>query len=192
MKLELNENPSFSNGENKTEEGMRNCIEVVPSLPTYHIEDIEVTRVLKYLFSPDSTRHEKMIVEYSMGFCEIIDSVNYCANFSCLPYAPDTMSAYEVLGLFVNCCFDIDLTERQLAIWGIKKVYMDESPTIRTASIHNLLEGLNRALSEETPSHVEIVCEDGEVMVGKHMFGVFKEEKLIELYKETIGNKTNN
>ena len=52
MKLELNENPSFSNGENKTEEGMRNCIEVVPSLPTYHIEDIEVTRVLAIIIRP--------------------------------------------------------------------------------------------------------------------------------------------
>ena len=60
-----------------------NYIEVVPSLPTYYMDEGEIGRVLKLLFVPEEPTPVKVVLEYPFGRVELLD-YEHCDIFSTL------------------------------------------------------------------------------------------------------------
>lgn len=128
MKLEIQENPGEQKSSqvgSKTSGEMKNVnyTEAVPTLPMYCISDCEITRVLKLLFVPEKFNPVKVIVEFNMGFCHLLD-YDPCETetFSTLLGQPDTVEFYHLERLLFECELDADFAARQLAEWNITKV----------------------------------------------------------------------
>jgi len=128
MKMQINESPDELKGNQAGSKasGKRkkdvSYIEVEPFLPTYHMEDIEIGRVLKYLFDPDSSIPKKMVIQYRMGVSHLIDfNPRDVDDFSSVCNHPDTVDWWHLIRYLYNCDMDIDFTIRNLKFWGITK-----------------------------------------------------------------------
>jgi hypothetical protein len=134
MKLEIQENP----GEQKSSQvgrktsSVKDYIEVVPSLPTYHMSDVgTISKVLKYLFNPDNAQPEKMLTESNMGFCLLENCECDCfEEFSTIFGHPDTIAMFPA-GKFLDYCdMDVDQGVEELKKWGITQVDLGQGLNI--------------------------------------------------------------
>ena len=124
MLLEINENPGEQNSSQVgSKTSSVNYTEAVPTLPMYCISDCEITRVLKLLFVPEKNDPEKMIVEFNMGFCQLLD-YDPCETytFSTLLGQSDTVKHYHLERLLLEVDLDTDIAASQLSGWNITKV----------------------------------------------------------------------
>ena len=167
MKMQINESPDELKGNQAGSKasGKRkkdvSYIEVVPSLPTYHMEDIEITKVLKLLFEPEKFNPVKEIIEYNMGFCHIVDyEPGEMDDFSTLRDHPDTVESYQLEQFLFYCNLEEDFAADQLAEWGITKVAF-KYKTDKIVSTKVFFEAY-KILVQNKANELIIKCEDGE------------------------------
>ncbi len=166
MKIEINENPGERNnssqvGSNASEEKKKivSYIEVVPSLPRYHIGDYEILKVLKMLFVPEEKRPAKLIVESNSGFVEVIDWTRNEEDFSTIQDHQDTVESGQLEPFLFMCNFDVDRAVKDLAEWGITKIsFRDETDKI--VSTNAFFEAYKTFVLNKAKELI-IKCEDG-------------------------------
>ena len=129
MQLEKNENPGEQKSSQVGSKTSRkksnvNYIEVVPSLPTYYMDEGEIGRVLKLLFVPEEPTPVKVVLEYPFGRVELLDydKLVKLFIFSTLLDHPDTVYSDCIQDFLRICDLDTDHAASELALWGITKV----------------------------------------------------------------------
>ena len=161
MKLEIQENP----GEQKSSQvgsyasSVKNYIEIVPSLPTYHMSDVgTISKVLKYLFNPDNAKPEKMLTESNMGFCLLENCECDCfEEFSTIFGHPDTIAMFPA-GKFLDYCdMDVDQGVEELKKWGITQVDLGHGLNI-SVDIRTFLEAIKK-FEEGDTNEIVIPCQ---------------------------------
>lgn len=131
---EIKENPGEQNSSQvgRKTSSVKDYIEVVPSLPTYHMNDVgTISKVLKYLFNPDNASPEKMLTESNMGFCLLENCECDCFDeFSSIFGHPDTIATFSA-GKFLGLCdMDVDQGVKELKKWGITQVDLGQGLNI--------------------------------------------------------------
>ena len=164
---EIKENPGEQNSSqvgSKTSSKKKNVnyTEAVPTLPMYCISDSDVTKVLKLLFVPEKFNPVKMIVEFDMGFCHLLD-YDPCKTdtFSTLLGQPDTVEYYHLERLLLECELDPDFAARQLAKWNITKVSLG-SHSDKLIDTKTYFEAYKQFLISKSEEMV-IPCENEEI-----------------------------
>lgn len=119
-------------------------VEVEPVLPTYHIEDVCLAQVVKQLLSLDSEVPNKLVIQTSgMSCCLVDEEEKGIYDFSSHPLFPDAVSDDSVYYLFETLDRDVEDTIRELANWGLTKVYL--APFIDlTVSVEEFLNGVQK------------------------------------------------
>lgn len=161
MKLEINENPGELNSSqvgSKTS-SVKDYIEVVPSLPTYHMEEGGlISKVLKYLFIPENSFPDKMVIEYLMGFSRIEDyEYDYNDEFSTTPGHPDTIAWLPAEKFLDYCDLDVDQAVEEFKNWGITQVDLSHGLDI-SVDIRTFLEAIKK-FEEGDTKEVIIPCQ---------------------------------
>ena len=131
---EIKENPGEQNSSQvgRKTSSVKDYIEVVPSLPTYHMNDVgTISKVLKYLFNPDNAQPEKMLTESNMGFCLLENCECDCFDeFSTIFGHPDTIAMFPAQKFLEYCDMDVDEGVEELKKWGITQVDLGQGLNI--------------------------------------------------------------
>ena len=100
-----------------------NYLVVEPTVPTYLVSDINVAKIVKFLFDPEQRAPIKYVIQDGSGLCLMEEDKN-AMPFSALPLHADTVADNAVYEEFtaVNC--DRKDTLREFHKWGITKVYL--------------------------------------------------------------------
>ena len=100
----------------------QNFVEVTQVVPTYRIDNINVYRVVKYLFSPGLKTCSNVVLQSSSGSSVIEFNKGFTFS-STLPMHNDSIDDDSVYELFANKGFDEEATIDEFHFWGIDKVY---------------------------------------------------------------------
>lgn len=161
MKLEIKENPGEQNSSQvgRKTSSVKDYIEVVPSLPTYHMSDVgTISKVLKYLFNPDNAQPEKMLTESNMGFCLLENCECDCfEEFSTIFGHPDTIAWYPAEEFLYHCDIDFDHAVEELKKWGITQVDLGHGLNI-SVDIRTFLEAIKK-FEEGDTNEIVIPCQ---------------------------------
>ena len=180
MQLEKNENPGEQKSSQVGSKTSRkksnvNYIEVVPSLPTYYMDEGEIGRVLKLLFVPEEPTPVKVVLEYPFGRVELID-YKHRDIFSTLPDHPDTVRSFCIEEFLLMCDLDTDFAVEGLAGWGITKVALrlvDGSTKI--VDTKTFLEAFKQQL-ENNCDVLVIQYENEEIRIPNELFYRLKDD----------------
>ena len=180
MQLEKNENPGEQKSSQVGSKTSRkksnvNYIEVVPSLPTYYMDEGEIGRVLKLLFVPEEPTPVKVVLEYPFGRVELID-YKHRDIFSTLPDHPDTVRSFCIEEFLLMCDLDTDFAVEGLAGWGITKVALrlvDGSTKI--VDTKTFLEAFKQQLENKSDELV-IQYENEEIRIPNELFYRLKDD----------------
>ena len=166
MKMKINESPDELKGSqagSKASEGkneVANYIEIEPSLPTFHMDDGIIAKVIKWLFNPENAYPEKMIVEFHMGFClldyYIPDNFD---EFNTIYGHPDTVSWYPAEHFLEHCNMDVDMAIEEFGKWGITKVALGHHIN-KTVKLKPFFEAIVRR-GPNYKDDMVISCDDG-------------------------------
>ena len=100
-----------------------NLVVVEPSMPTYLLDDVQVVKVVKFVFDPVSSSCDMLVTQSISGICLMTGNDNR-TQFSALPLYPDTVADYVVYEFFATVDYDFNATIRDFEAWGITKVYL--------------------------------------------------------------------
>ena len=95
---------------------------VEPVVPTYCVRDVNVAKVVKFLFEEKQNIIKKRVIQYVSGLCE--NTSERKVIFSTLPLHADTVADEAVYALFETREFNREATLREFQVWGINKVYL--------------------------------------------------------------------
>lgn len=180
MQLEKNENPGEQKSSQVGSKTSRkksnvNYIEVVPSLPTYYMDEGEIGRVLKLLFVPEEPTPVKMVVQHTFGLPLLID-YEHRDIFSTLLDHPDTVRSFCIEEFLLMCDLDTDFAVEGLAGWGITKVELrlgDGSTKI--VDTKTFLEAFKQQL-ENNSDELVIQYENEEICIPNELFYRLKDD----------------
>ena len=183
MQLEKNENPGeqkSSQVESKTSRKKSNVnyIEVVPSLPTYYMDEGDIGRVLKLLFVPEEPTPVKVVLEYPFGRVELLDydKLVKLFIFSTLFGHPDTVLHFCIEELLLLYDLETDFAARELAGWGITKVELRLGDiSTKIVDTKTFLEAFKQQL-ENNCDVLVIQYENEEIRIPNELFFRLKDD----------------
>ena len=98
---------------------------VEPVVPTYCISDVNVAKVVKFLFAENRNNLERYVIQYVSSLCEnLSSSERNVLLFTTLPLHSDTVVDEAVYTLFKAVKFNREDTLYEFKAWGITKVYL--------------------------------------------------------------------
>lgn len=129
-------------------------VDAEPVVPTYYATEWGIGRILKYTFDPIDMWSKGIVVQFTSGFCEMIDDTEGdCMDcFSPCPNHPNSISNHQFEWL-IQRCDEPDIVLDDLEFWGITSIYFDNSYT-KTCSINDALEMIFKEMDEKEEQEV--------------------------------------
>ena len=119
-----------------------NFMVVEPVAPTYLVSDVNVAKIVKFLFEPEQRAPIKYVIQDVSGLC-LIEEDEDAMPFSTLPSQADTVADNAVYDVFEAQDYNPVDTLREFKAWGINKVYL--APFYdRTISMEDFLDGVQK------------------------------------------------
>ena len=100
-----------------------NYLEVEPVAPTYLVSDVNVAKIVKFLFDPEQKNPIKYVTQDISGLC-LIEEDNGVQPFSPLPLHADTVADDAVYNAFMAMNYNREDTLLEFKAWGFTKVYL--------------------------------------------------------------------
>lgn len=100
-----------------------NYLVVEPVAPTYLVSDVNVAKIVKFLFDPEQRAPIKYVIQDGSGLCLMEEDKN-AMPFSPLPLHADTVADDAVYNAFMAMDYNREATLREFKAWGIDKVYL--------------------------------------------------------------------
>lgn len=119
-----------------------NFMVVEPVAPTYLVSDVNVAKIVKFLFDPEQRAPIKYVIQDASGCC-LNEEDEDAMPFSTLPLHSDTVADNPVYDLFAAVDFDREATLLEFKAWGINKVYL--APFYdKVISMEDFLDGVSK------------------------------------------------
>lgn len=137
-------------------------MQIKPTLPTYHIEEGGLAKVISYWVNEDGDK-KKVVFQTADGCCLTEDVTRGFMDFSPLPLHSDTISDDSACEVFSACYEDLERTEIELSNWGITKVYLDPYSN-KVTDVHSFLEKVSTMFKDKSLGYFSASLEERAVI----------------------------
>ena len=135
-------------------------MEVEQVVPTYLVSDVNVAKIVKFLFDPEQSFPIKYVIQDVSGMC-LIEEDKGVQPFSPLPLHADTVAENAVYDMFDAFDYNREDTLLESKAWGFTKVYLYYDKVI---PMEDFLDGVLEHFVNKDKDYREASLEEKEII----------------------------